>query len=787
MQHFHKPVAAICLAVASAFVHAQDAVYDFAIPAQPADQAIELLSRQTGLQPFFTEESVKGIRSNSVKGRYTLAQALDQLLAGTGLEYLFTAEKAVAIRTAARRQTAAPDTLLPEILVTTSTRTANPLSKTAASISVVDSEMLDERQAATASQVLKKLPNVEFGGGPRVNGEIPAIRGVFGPSITLMIDGARQNDSTSPGLKSPLFIDPYFLQRVEVLRGPASSLYGSGGNGGVMAFTTISARDLLSGDAKLGGGAKAAYNRADRSTRLNARAYAAGEVFDALLAVGSQDWNKIRQGGGGYLDPNDGDAATGMVKLGVQPFADARIELTHQFYKSDNLQVNNGQATQYRTANQPITMPAVQEIHVDQQNTVLKASFGKVDDSPAVLATVYRTSLQYEADRSPDPAITNVLYSNTKTVTDGASIQGSRIVEGGVWGRHRLTAGGDYFKDKQTAVSATSTNPSAPSTVTRNGERQVGGVFLQDEIDLGSGWRLTPSLRSDHYSASMADGSLPGNSASRVSPKVSLAWDGGRGLMVYGNYGEAFRAPTVNELYQNFNGFGLTNFLPNASLKPEIDRTFELGTHFERKSWLAEGDKLRLRAAWFDSRVTDLIYSVNLGGMTPVGSTPAQQAGFAANCATTGLNCKLQFQNVPDARRRGGEIEVGYGIGQWHVNAAYSRVRVENRGNGDKLFSPPDKLSLQVRLKLPAQGTTLFWNTTGVAAQDYDSTLLRRRSGYSTHDLFATWVPANGRYKIDVGVSNLFDKRYSAYQSSNAFAYTYQEGRSLRLAVSADF
>lgn len=445
MQQYHKPAAAICLAVASAFAQAQETAYQLSIPAQPLAQAIETLSSQTGLQPFFAEDSVRGLRSQAIDGRYTLPQALDRLLAGSGLEYRFTADKAVAIRAIAGKPQAAP-TLLPEILVMTSTRTANPLSRTAASVSVVDSEMLEERQAATASQVLKKLPNVEFGGGPRVNGEIPTIRGVFGPSITLMIDGARQNDSTSPGLKSPLFIDPYFLQRVEVLRGPASSLYGSGGNGGVMAFTTISARDLLAGDARLGGGAKVAYNRADRSTRLNARAYAAGEIFDALLAVGSQDWNKIRQGGGGYLDPNDGDAATGMVKFGVQPFADARVELTHQFYKSDNLQVNNPQATQYRTSNLPITMPAIQEVHVDQQNTVLKASIGKVDDSPAVLATVYRTSLQYEADRSPDPAITNVLYSNTKTVTDGASIQGSRIVEGGVWGRHRLTAGGDYFK-----------------------------------------------------------------------------------------------------------------------------------------------------------------------------------------------------------------------------------------------------------------------------------------------------------------------------------------------------
>lgn len=789
MQHLKKPVAALSLAVASAFAQAQPATYDFNIPAQPASQVLDALVKQTGLQPFFAESVVKGVQSPGVEGKLSLREALDKALAGTELTYQFTGDKSVAIKAApARKANAYPDMLLNEVVVTATTRTANPLSKIPASISVVTQEDFEEQQAATVSAALKKLPNVEFGGGPRVNGEIPTIRGVSGPSITLLVDGARQNDTTSPSLKSPLFIDPYFLRQAEIVRGPASSLYGSGGNGGVMAFTTLSARDLLAPGQTIGGGAKAAYNDADKSSRLNARLYGGNDVADGLIALGSHDWNKIRQGGGSYLDPNDGEAATGLVKLSIQPIADGRIELSHQFYKSDNLQVNNGQATDYRTANLPIDKPAIQMIHVDQSNTVLKGMLGKVDGAPAMIATLYRTTLRYEADRSPNPAITNVLYSNTKTDTDGASLQGTHVLDSG-WGRHRLTAGIDWFKDEQTAVSATSTNPSAPSAVTRNGEREVTGFFIQDEIALGGGWSLTPSLRSDRYAAFVADGSLADNRESRVSPKLSVAWQDGSGLMLYGNFGEAFRAPTIVELYQNLpcNAFVLNCFKPNDTLKPEIDRTLELGANYARKSAFVEGDRLKGRAAWFDSRVTDLIHNVNLGGKTFAGITPAQQTTFNTNCANTGLNCNYQFQNVPDARRNGLEIEAGYSLGKWQFNAAYSRVRVENRGNGDKLFSPPDKFGLQVRRQLPAQGMTIFWNTTGVAAQDYDSTVLRRRPGHATHDLFVGWMPDGSKFKLDVGITNLFDKRYSAYQSSNAYAYTYQEGRSLKLALSADF
>lgn len=783
-----KMLAVLLASLCAGNVWAEDKTIKIAPQAMPA--ALHSLASQTGIQLLFSAEELKGIQAKPLNGAMSAEDALARLLSGSGYTFQASGKGTYVIKAAPppppQKKVVAEEVQQLAEVVISATRTPNPLARVPASVSLVTQEDFEAVQAATVSQAMKKLPNVEFGGGPRVNGEIPTIRGVYGPSVTLLVDGARQND-TATFLRSPLYLDPYFLRQVEVLRGPASSLYGSGGNGGVMTFTTLSARDLLAPSQDFGGGAKVAYGQADKSSRINARLYGSNGVADGLISLGRHEWNKIKQGGGTYLDPNDGEASTGLIKLGVQPTSDRRIELSHQFYQSDNLQVNNPQATEYRTANLPITMPAIQMVHVDQANTVLKGTLGDADGTPALSATLYKSTLKVVNDRSPDPAITNVLYSHTKTDTDGASLQGTRVLDGNGWGRHRLTAGVDWFRDQQTAVSATAANPSAASSVTRNGTRQATGAFVQDEIVLGGGWSLTPSLRSDRYEANVADGSLPDNSASRASPKLAAAWQDGSGLMLYGNVGEAFRAPTIVELYQNFTGFGLTNFLPNADLRPEIDRTLEIGAKFGRKSILAGGDSLKLRAAWFDSRVTDLIYSTNLGGMTPVGSTAAQQAAYSTTCATTGMNCKLQYQNVADAQRSGGEIEAGYVLGAWQLNAAYSRVRVENRGNGDKLFSPPDKLTLQIRHQLHASNLAVFWNTTGVAAQDYDTTVLRRRPGYATHDLFASWTPFGQRFKLDAGISNLFDKRYAAYQSSNAYAYTFQEGRSVKLAISADF
>ena len=110
-------------------------------------------------------------------------------------------------------------------------------------VSVVGRERILTRQASTPDDLLRFIPNVEFTGGPRRTGEVPSIRGFSGADVIVTLDGARQNfGSTHDGR---FFIDPSLFKRVEVLRGPASSLYGSGGNGGLIGFRTLDAADLL--------------------------------------------------------------------------------------------------------------------------------------------------------------------------------------------------------------------------------------------------------------------------------------------------------------------------------------------------------------------------------------------------------------------------------------------------------------------------------------------------------------------------------------------------------------
>jgi hemoglobin/transferrin/lactoferrin receptor protein len=757
-RHIRRSLIAGLLAATFGSLQAAEAVA-IDIGAQPLGAALAKFSAQSGIKAVYPAELLVGKTAPAISGKLSPQQALDKLLAGSGLAYRFVTADAVRIEAVAQPDATTRPHQLAEVVVS-ATRTANPIDQVAASVSVISRDDIEETQAGSVSQVLKKLPNVEFGGGPRVNGEIPTIRGYSGKSITLLVDGARQNNATNT-LRSPLYIDPYFIEKAEILRGSTSSLYGPGGAGGAMAFTTISARDFLSGDQHFGGGVKTGYAAGDKSSHVNARIYGQNEMLDGLLAVGYHDWNDIRQGGGSHLSPNDGNSSTALVKLGLNT-PQLRYELSHQQYNSDNLENNNPQADSSLTG-----APAVQQFHTAQQQTVLKASTLAGADWPALSASIYSNDLKITADRGASAA--TAPYTLMRTETTGASLQASVNPSSGEAIGHRLTSGIDYYEDKQSAISG-----SAPNSVIPNGKQQVAGLFIQDEIALGASWRLTPSLRADRFETS-AEQTGASTSASHVSPKVVLAWQATNALSIYGSYGEAFRTPSINELYWSISGTSyFNNFRPNPDLKPEIDETFEIGANFNRKGIFSANDRVKLRINAFDSTASDLINSTVVG-------TYVKTAPFA------GTGSIFQYQNVSKAKRRGGELEASYSIGNWQYSLAYSRVRVTDSSNGNGLFSPPDKLSLEIRRQIPSLGLNLYWKTTQVEAQDYDATLLRRRPGYTTSDLFLSWTPNGQRFRIDAGVSNLFDERYSTYQSSAAYANTYQEGRSLRAAVSLDF
>ncbi|MBN8501563.1 MAG: TonB-dependent receptor [Sphingomonadales bacterium] len=543
-----------------------------------------------------------------------------------------------------------------DTIVVIATRTPRPLAETAAPVSVVTSLQYEDRQSQSPYDALRLLPGVNVGGGPRQQGEMPAIRGFDRRQIIVTVDGARRN--TTETLRSPLYVDPSFLQRAEVLKGASSALYGAGGLGGVLAFETISAQSQLAAGKDIGARAFAQYQSGSHAQRYGGQVYGRAGAVDALFAVAFRDSGKIRMGGNaGDLDPADSNTKTWLAKVGVT-FGNFRAEASQKFFTLDDFGPNNPQADNSFVARQPHTVKA--------HESVLNLTGGNDSGSWAIKATVYRTSLRWVTD--PYLSLTG---SDSMTRTTGGSLLSTHQFSfGGI--SNKLTLGIDAYEERNENVSNGS-----PDTVNPNGKQTVSGAFAQNEISLAPWLSITPAVRWDQFRTSVDTAVAPDQKTERVTFKGTIAARPVAGLLLWGSYGGAYRAPTVSELYQNLSRTSaLFNFRPNTALKPESAEEYDIGLGYHTADIFAGGDRLSVRASWFTSNVSDLITSRTVGS-------------FTRTFPFSGTGLIFQYQNVSKARRRGLEAELAYGVGPADLSAGYSRVRSVDRNTADAAGGNP--------------------------------------------------------------------------------------------------
>lgn len=644
-----------------------------------------------------------------------------------------------------------------EHISVTTTRTEAELDRVPASVSVLEREDISQRQGFTLSDVLGKLPNVEDNGSARPSGQILSLRGYTGSELTQLVDGARLNYTHS--FLSALYLDPEFLERVEVVRGSTSSLYGSGGLGGALALQTKSARNLLGGNQAVGGYLKSGYSSAASGQRYHGAIYGKTEHLDGLLGFGYANSDDIRQGGGTYLRPDHYHGYNGLLNAGVRLNRRTRVQVSDLFLQSREFMSNNPQAD--------ASFPYLQNNHVQQQVSSLRLDRSQEEGRQGLSLVMYRTASKFRIDANP--AITGtVASSNYLTTWGGGVLNLSRFGHASI-GAHTLGYGLDYYRDEEGARSGGAANPVVP-----DGTQGVLGLFAQDEIILSTRCRVIASLRYDRYATTASGQESSTQTRYRFSPKGTVSFNVTPSLMLYGSGASGFRAPALIELYSSYSiPTGFSNFKPNPALAAEDSTQGEGGAIWHGRGVFRPDDGLRFRAALFATHDNQLIEQIVVGTF---------------NNPRLGKRPVLQYVNVQAARRWGVEWEGEYLLRSLQISGAYSRVRVSDRQSGEHLYSPPDKGMLHINYWLSEGHASLSWVSTAVARQDYDSTLTRRRSGWTTHDAFVSvFWGATGKYRLDAGAANLFDKRYSIYKSNASYPYVPEAGRDVRISLTTHF
>ncbi|MEL7049489.1 MAG: TonB-dependent receptor plug domain-containing protein, partial [Pseudomonadota bacterium] len=186
-------------------------------------------------------------------------------------------------------------------------------------VSVIGREQIQDFVATRPSDVFQGVPGVVFTGGTRRAGQVPSIRGFTGDATLVLFDDARQNFVS--GHDGRFFLDPEILVAAEVVKGPTSSIYGSGALVGVFAFRTINAEDILEPGQLAAVRFKTGYESVDREQSYSVTGVQMSEsgAVDLVANLGYRTSGDVELGNSTTLtDGNDLTSALvkGSFKLG---------------------------------------------------------------------------------------------------------------------------------------------------------------------------------------------------------------------------------------------------------------------------------------------------------------------------------------------------------------------------------------------------------------------------------------------------------------------------------------
>lgn len=623
-------------------------------------------------------------------------------------------------------------------------RRERELSRVPASVSVIGDEQLRRQQAESLADVLSRVPSVELDGGPRSTAMQPSIRGLGGERIVIRTDGVRQNFSS--GHRGRFFSDTAQLGGVEVLRGSASALYGSGALGGVLAFRSVGVDDLLTSDQSSGARFNVGYssnNDARHGTLL--AAVRLGDHVDLLGGLTRRKTDDLEDGDGDVIPFSADDVSNVSAKLGWTPAEQHRFQLNFQRYRN---------AHEIPSSANTATTRNIVDRDTRQDMLSLQYAYQHAEREWLNLdATAY-----YNEVDLTERLIGRERLDDTELTTVGLELsQAQRFDLSDTWTLN-LTLGGEIYRDRQEGR-----RDGGPRLQFPKASQRVGGVYSRAEFAWNERVAFIPALRYDAVRQTNPD--LPTRKESEVSPQFTLALYPAQNWMLYGTWAEAFRAPSLTELYVRGQHFPGNNFVPNPDLAPEYAENKEIGVGYTRRDFFSDGDGLRVRLTAFRNDYEDFIQS-RVSMFPPPGTTTRD--------------------NVENARIEGLELEAQLESERWFAALAGSRLRGDDRDDGEALSGiPADKLALSLGARWPQHGLDAGWQGFWVNSQRRVREGDPGASGYAVHSLFAAWMPQSGWLagtRVDLRIENLFDETYR-----NVLDALNSPGRTARLSLSYDF
>jgi hemoglobin/transferrin/lactoferrin receptor protein len=675
--------------------------------------------------------------------------------------------------TAEEKAAAEQGLLFKDEMVVTAGRQEQLSGDTSAPITVLTREEIEREQPEKMADLFKQIPGVEVQGEGPFRG-IPVIRGLTSNRVLILVDGQRLNnarESTDFAGIQPALVNLADVERIEVLRGPASVQYGSDAIGGVVNIITRKP-DLGTQEFKVTGDAGYEYASTSDSQQFRASVTGTGKGFSFFVGGTSEDVGNYTAADGASEDPRYEDYVLSDNVVPNSGMEQTTFNGNVRFLTgTQGVFRVNAEVVRTKNIGFPGYDPATSGIDISFPNFnrdkfALAWESGPVWGLNDIVLSSWYQEIDKESIRDFDFGF---YFSNqyTQSLIKSTGFNAQSIADLDI---HHLTFGLDFYQDRlhDNALSESSFTPPNDDVAVPDSHQRGLGLYIDDQIALSPRFTLSAGLRGDSFSFVTEDdpryvGEQFNVDQSSLAGNLGAVWQVAEHVNVTGLIARGFRAPNLQE--RSFIGLastGDTFILQNPFLDSETSWNYEAG--------------FKVRYDHYSGGLTlyynDLNNFITLEFLDPSESPiPGLEAA--------------QLQNVEKATIKGIELDLEAIFARWWTAfGTFAVIEGDNNITNEPLPSiPPMKVILGVRYQ-----RARWWTEANMRWLDSQTRLPTDDPRYETGTPSFTVFALRGGYDFAFGLGvlvaleNLTDKLYNEPYNNRP-----EPGRNLRLTVAYRF
>lgn len=444
-----------------------------------------------------------------------------------------------------------------EAVKVTVNRMEQELHETNVSATVITQEEIRRDPAPTIAEQLKKIPGVMVHDGSMIGLPRISIRGEGTSRVLLMVDGVRISDQKS--MSGPAYlVDPSDVERIEIIKGPASVLYGSEAIGGVINIIT-----KKGGGKPIGGTAQLTYNSSSNSF----------EPYGSIS--GSYNGFNYRVSGN-YIDANDRDTPDGKIKYSNYRHTNYSAHIGYDWDFGSIFAAYEHFDGVISVPNNGIRMMLLDPWERDTYKGGVEFNNFNEHLLKIKLTGYYQNTHKFQdMSMGANPMGRNVINNDMNSYgvnlqTDWLLLEDHYVIFGADWN----------YDDLDTWTRMLALNRTVPA----EGQQSNLGIYLQDEWSMTEQLKLVGGMRYTWIKTKANDSNLGKNDSTDDNwvGNLGLVYMPSKALALRGNVSQGHKVPNLSQLYiGNFGG----TMLPNSRLKPEKSTNYEIGARYNAAGW----------------------------------------------------------------------------------------------------------------------------------------------------------------------------------------------------------